>query len=337
MKPKIVHKALQTFTARMGIKTNWKEVRTKIKGTGPEGYVRFQIGKHVIEIPAEVKTKVIAAHLPQLNAIKQKLGKLLVLGGVIMPRVQQQLKELGIFFIDAAGNTFIQQDGVFIQVEGKKTDIGRTTDARAFSKGGLKVIFQLFLHEHLINTPIREIAYRTEVSLDTVHKTLIALKAMEYLIAVNKNELTWNNKEELLTTWMNEYDRRLKPALFISRFDFLHDKDFIRWKQIKFRTENTCWGGEPAGELLTNNLKPAELMIYTSETEMELVKNYRMVPRKAGAIVVYKRFWPTQEKEPKFAPPLLVYADLVNTGERRNIEIAKKIFNEYLKNKFQTA
>ena len=99
----------------------------------------------------------------------------------------------------------------------------------------------------------------------------------------------------------------------------------------------TCWGAEPAGELLTNNLKPAELTLYTLENEMQLVRNYRIVPKQTGAIVVYRRFWPANEQEKKFAPPLLVYTDLVNTGERRNIEIAQKIFNEYLKDKFQTA
>lgn len=63
---------------------------------------------------------------------------------------------------------------------------------------------------------------------------------------------------------------------------------------------------------------------------MELVRNYRIVPKKAGAIVVYKQFWPTQEKDPIFAPPLLVYTDLGNTGKRRNIETAQRIFNKYL-------
>ena len=57
---------------------------------------------------------------------------------------------------------------------------------------------------------------------------------------------------------------------------------------------------------------------------MELVRNYRIVPKKAGAIVVYKQFWPTQEKDPIFAPPLLVYTDLGNTGKRRNIETAQR-------------
>jgi hypothetical protein len=159
---------------------------------------------------------------------------------------------------------------------------------------------------------------------------------MEYLQALNKTEWAWKNKQELLSQWMTEYDRRLKPGLFINRFDFMRDTDYDRWKQIKLKKANTYWGAEPAAELLTGNLKPGEWTLYTTETEMELIKHYRIVPKKAGAIVVYKQFWPAQEKVQIFVPPLLVYTDLVNTGKRRNIETAQRIFNEYLQDKFQT-
>lgn len=57
---------------------------------------------------------------------------------------------------------------------------------------------------------------------------------------------------------MTEYDRRLKPGLFINRFDFMRDADYDRWKQVKLTKAHTCWGAEPAAELLTGNLKPGE-------------------------------------------------------------------------------
>ena len=334
MEEEIINKVLRAFTDRVGMKATWKKAPAKMRGLELDGYVQFRVGKHTLEMPAEIKNRVTAATLPQLQAKKQKLGKLLLLANIIMPRDQQRLKALGIFFMDGAGNVFIQQDGFFVHAEGRKIQQPVITDARAFSKGGLKVIFQFFLHEELVNRTIREIAVKTEVSLDTVHKTINALKAMGYLLQATQKQLAWDNKKELLTHWINEYDRRLKPGLFISRFDFLHDQDYDRWKQVKLEQPYTCWGGEPAAELLTGNLKPGEWTMYTTETEMNLVKRYRVMPKKAGVIVAYKRFWPRQDKEPKFAPPLLVYADLVNTGERRNIETAQRIFDEYLKDKF---
>ena len=336
MKPEIIPIVLQEFTNRVSIKATWEKSATTLKGMKLDGYIRFQVGKHTIEMPAEVKTKVAAAHIPMLQTLKLKWGKLVVITTSIAPSVQMQLKELGIFFMDSAGNAFIQQEGLFVHIEGRRAETNVVADVRAFSKGGIKVIFQLFLEAGLINATMREIANRAAVSLDTVHKTINALRSMEYILALNKNEWIWNNKQELLTQWMIEYDRRLKPGLFINRFDFMRDADYDRWKQIRLTKSHTCWGAEPAAELLTDNLKPGEWTLYTTETEMELIKHYRIVPKKAGAIVVFKRFWPTLEQEPKFAPPLLVYTDLVNTGKRRNIETAQRIFNEYLQDKFQT-
>jgi hypothetical protein len=334
MDNQIAHAALNTFTESTGIKTTWKQNRTRSKDPNLNGLVRFSIFKHPIEIPAEVKNNVLAAHLPDLHRRKEKLKNLIVLTDYIMPKEQEQLKKLGVFFIDIAGNAFIQMDSFFVMVEGKKAKPKAVSDARAFSKGGIKVIFQLFLNETLLNLPMRQIAAAADVSLDTVHKTINALKAMRYLIPLNKNTLIWQNKKDLLTRWITEYDTRLKPGLFMHRFDFLHEEDFDQWKQLKFKNELTCWGAEPAGELLINNLKPIELTLYTLETDMQLTKHYRILPKKAGAIVVYKRFWPQLSKEEKTAPPLLVYADLVNTGDRRNIEIAQTIFDEYLQDKF---
>jgi hypothetical protein len=337
MDQQLIHTALYEFTDRVGIPATWKNARRSTKELHPKGYIRFQLGKHYIEIPAEAKKTIAAAQLPQLQQMKMELGKLLAIAETIPANLQQQLKELDIFFIDAAGNAFIRHDGLYVFAEGKRPKPGKITDARAFSKGGIKVIFQLLLHPDLLNATMRDIAANTEVSLDTVHKTLQALKAMSHLEMLNKNELAWKNPGAILTDWMTEYDRRLKPGLFIGRFDFLRDNDYDRWKQIKLIPDRTCWGGEPAGELLTNNLKPGEWTIYTTETEMELIKNYRIVPRKDGAIKAYKRFWPAQTKEPRFAPPLLVYTDLINTGARRNIEIAQTIFDEHLKDQFPAA
>lgn len=170
-----------------------------MKGIKLDGYIRFQAGRYTIEIPAVVKTIVTAANLPMLQTLKQKSGKLIVIALNIAPTVQQQLRELGIFFIDSAGNAFIQQESFFVHIVSRRAEQKEVTDARAFSKGGIKVIFQLLQEEGLINATMRNIANKAAVSLDTVHKTMNALRSMEYILALNKTESTWNNKQELFT------------------------------------------------------------------------------------------------------------------------------------------
>ena len=66
---------------------------------------------------------------------------------------------------------------------------------------------------------------------------------------------------------------------------------------------------------------------------MKLIK---AIPDAEGNIKVYQKFWnhPLQLENPA-APPLLVYVDLMLTGDPRCQEIAKQIFDKYLKNEFK--
>lgn len=57
----------------------------------------------------------------------------------------------------------------------------------------------------------------------------------------------------------------------------------------------TWWGSEPAGDILTNYLKPGELTPYTLESRNELIKHYRLIPDKEGKVKVYQKFWVDDE------------------------------------------
>ena len=110
---------------------------------------------------------------------------------------------------------------------------------------------------------------------------------------------------------------RLKPA----------DKD---WRDLELQYPGTVWGGEPGGDLLTNYLRPELLTIYTNETKKNLMMHYGLVPDEDGNIQVYEKFW-KQDDQRQTAPDLLVYADLMNTQDKRCIETANMIYNERIK------
>jgi hypothetical protein len=56
------------------------------------------------------------------------------------------------------------------------------------------------------------------------------------------------------------------------------------------------------------------------------------VPDENGNIKTYKQFWQFNEGYDNVVPPLLVYADLINTNDRRCTETAEKIYDEFLQN-----
>jgi hypothetical protein len=55
-----------------------------------------------------------------------------------------------------------------------------------------------------------------------------------------------------------------------------------------------------------------------------------------GNIELRERFWNCEnpELDKTMVPPLLVYADLMATGDPRNIETAQMIFTDYLQRHF---
>jgi hypothetical protein len=58
-----------------------------------------------------------------------------------------------------------------------------------------------------------------------------------------------------------------------------------------------------------------------------------MVPDDKGNVKVFKKFWHYDEVADNVVPPLLAYTDLMNTADRRCIETAEKIYNEFLQDR----
>jgi hypothetical protein len=155
------------------------------------------------------------------------------------------------------------------------------------------------------------------------------LKDLGFLIRKNKDTYLLTRKKELLEKWMGAYEEKLKPSLKIGNFRFAKENDFANWKNLDIQPEKTCWGGEAAADLLTDYLRPAELMLYTRESRSELMKNYRLIPDQEGPVSIYQKFW--HQPEAITAPPLLVYADLMNTHDKRSLETAEKVYDKFLR------
>lgn len=120
----------------------------------------------------------------------------------------------------------------------------------------------------------------------------------------------------------------------IGTYRFLKETEFNNWRWIELNNGKTWWGGEPAGDLLTGYLRPAELTLYTNETRNELMKNYRLIPDEKGNVIVYKKFWQNEEENDNFVPPLLVYADLINSDDSRCQETGVMVYKKFLQNNF---
>ena len=65
-------------------------------------------------------------------------------------------------------------------------------------------------------------------------------------------------------------------------------------------------------------------MIYTEGPSINLMMTRKMRFDENGSINVYQKFWRSQHEE-RVAPMILIYADLMGSGNSRCIEAAQKL------------
>jgi hypothetical protein len=262
--------------------------------------------------------------------MKRKYRDLIVLADEIFPRVKEELRKKDVNYIDGAGNAFIKNKNLYLFIDGKRRQGESTNKSRLFSRAGLQVVYHILVNNDLINKPYRDIAAQANVALDTISKTMNGLKSHGYVMSINKDFQKLFKKDELLEKWVEHYNDRLKPKLYLDSFRFKEEDVNFRWKNITLDRTKTCWGGEPAASLLTDYLKPEIFILYTKEPRGDLIKHYRLIPDPRGKVKVYHPFWQIQETQT--APPLVVYADLIGTGDSRNIETANIMLSKHLAN-----
>lgn len=254
----------------------------------------------------------------------------------IFPTLKERLREKKIGYLDAAGNIYLDVADNFIWIDGQKTtEKKKAITNRAFTKTGLKMVFYLLLNEQAINMPYRKLAETTGVALGNVKNIMEGLKDAGFILPINDTTVKLQNKEALLDRWLTGFRETLRPALHLGTYRFWDKKRLGNWQALPLEPTETKWGGEPAGELLTNHLVPAHLTVYTNQKNA-LIPKWTLIPDEDGNVHFYEKFWKDegQDKE-QYAPPLLVYADLMLTNDPRCQETAAMIYNNYLKDGFK--
>ncbi len=328
-KQDIIEQAFIHLQGELGKKLKWK--RPHIQDPENRHDAIFTLGNKIIYVIA--KDEVRPAHVEHIQHLKERYGNFIIAANYITPNAKKMLKERGLNYIDRVGNTWFRLEPVFIYIDGLHNR-PPTEDRknRAFTRTGIKVVFQLLNNPELINATYRKIAQITGVALGTVPKVITGLKEEGILLRKTQNEWIVTNYDKLLDRWQNEYIKKLKPTLFVKRYRPVNPDFYTKWKKVDL-TGYAQWGGEPAGDLLTNNLRPEIFTIYTNQTQQEIMKKYKWLPDPEGNIYVYKQFWVVNNKKTltNHAPVPLVYADLMETENSRCIETATMIYEQYLR------
>jgi hypothetical protein len=317
---------------KLNVETLVKQPRYKLNFR-PDMELGMEINGNAIRYCAEIKNAfTMANRLLLLTNNKELPYPLLLVTKYVNPLMAEELKRERIEFIDTAGNAFINQPPIYIFIKGNKPPeiTGNYPIKKTFGPTGLKIIYALLCNPGLEDKPFREITAKAKVALGTVGWFMRDLRELGFLIDMGKKGYKLVQKDTLFQRWITAYPERLRPKQILGRYKGEYDG---WWNKKELHNLNAKWGGEVAAAKLTKYLHPEVITIYTkTEYLNQLLLECKLRKDPAGEIEILNQFWDYDDKTEyrDLVHPILIYADLIATGNQRNIETAKMIYEKHI-------
>ena len=328
----ILHRALEMLRKNTKLKAEIEINPAYPDDVRPDAAVKIGWADAWQNYDAEIKNDIYPAMLGgTVRQLELFHKKGILIARYVNPQMADELKKLDIPFVDTAGNMYINEPNLFIFIKGEKVpeEYRAEQPTRAFRPAGLQVIFALLCNPGLENEPFREIANKANVALGTIDWAERDLKKLDYLIELPKRNRRLIRKRELLNRWTTAYPEQLRPKKMIGLYK-ADDLDW--WKNADAKDQNFLWGGELAAKWTTEYLKPQKITIYTNKPTAVLLLENKLKKDPNGHIELLEIFWNFKLDwgRNNTVPPLLIYADLLATGNPRNIETARIIYEREL-------
>ena len=339
----ILLRALEALQRTTGFTGNVVEREPMIaQGFRADVRVEIDANEQCYGYMAEIKRIDRFATLANIKNQCARYGDHLLL---VAPRVTIELaekcRELGLQFIDTAGNAYLRGPGLFVLVkgqrliEGEDIQLAEQQGKRAGTATNLRVFFVLLCKPELLNAPYRDLNQAAGVALGTVGWVFYDLNARGYITGVKgKGDRVLLERQRLVQEWVTNYPIKLRPKLNPRRF---RAPKIDWWKEVDITKYGAQWGAEVAAEKMTGYLRPHALTIYLHKDQGQknltrMVAEHKLRADLQGDIEILDAFWDFEDEKqmPETVPPLLAYADLIATLDPRNLEAAKLIHERYL-------
>lgn len=331
-----------TILENQGLTAIIDRERTTLGRTRADALVRIRYGKEADALyAAEIKRWLTPANLGPIVTQLRDLGTAaLLVTEYATPQVAEKLKELDIQFVDTAGNAYLRGPNFLIWLTGRRP---RTTHkqpraGRAWQPTGVKLIFALLCNPDWIALGYRELAARAGVANGTVGWVMRDLVEQGFLVLARRRKIPrrLHNRRKLLDRWVEVYTGTYRQTTLLRRY---RGETTDWWKNLDTPRYDVLIGGEAAAALLTEYLKPGAITIYTRPDNLRFIVEQKLREAPDGDVEVRQRFWPFDYKweHPDLVPPVLIYADLLATGDARCIETARRIYDGHLARLFTEA
>lgn len=275
-----------------------------------------------------------------LLKMKERSLRSVLIAEYINPVIAERLIGAGANYIDSIGNCYIREGALLLSAKGNKPQKPKAaTPNKAFELAGMKLILGLLSDKELLNKPYREMAKVCDISLGGIGGILEGLSGSGFIQKSRKGTALITNQIKLLDRWAITYAEKIRPKLLIR----IAGVDAIeKLAEAKLADIEGAFGGEIAAHhYIGNFLRPAEATIYIPESNLNELYKQRLIRgysieemARLNKVEIYKPFLPNMPFAKQawlgIANPVVVYADLMATGDSRNYEAAQEILNNVI-------
>jgi len=215
----ILQKAINQLTLATGIAVKILHKPPKINQLhDTDAYIEIKTGNQPIQFQTIIKNEIREPALTDLlQQMQQNKEEGLLVCRYIPNPIKGILKNLGINYLETAGNCFIRKEGLYIYINDKPvTKERQTKDGKLWKTAGIKFIFGILLQPTLLNEPYRKMAEITGVALGNIGPFLEELKNEGFLKEGIENGhpiLFLENLESMRNKWIAMFNAVLKPKL----------------------------------------------------------------------------------------------------------------------------
>ncbi len=312
----LVYKACLRLKELTGI--NYEKLGGGKMPLSRDGLVRLIFNDSTIEYEVEGKSEVrelgnLWVKMLVKYHTEENLRNILMVSRYFSPKVKEELKRKRVSYLEASGNCCIQSNGVFVFIDGQKSEPARINKVnKSFHLPGLKLILTLLSKPNLVNSSYREMSDIAQIALGSVGWILRDLKQQDYIEEERKVK-TLINRYQLFERWAELYPLTLKKKQLIGRYKCIDE-------QLKF--SNDEYWLISALNLNEKAPKATDYTIYTTVKKNELKKKFGLVKDDEGGIEVMTPFWNIESDAfgtNNMVNPLLNYVDRVNHPTKRKL------------------
>ncbi len=261
----------------------------------------------------------------------------LLISHYISPQMAALLKQKEIEYADCAGNLYLNQLPLYIEIGGQKHPPKQPGADRLFRAAGLKLIYLFLRNRQTINATYRTLTDDAGIALGAIGDLFSELEKRGNITTDEQGKRQLQAIEELLQRWQIGYLETLRPKLFLQRCQpapgYSINQIPEQLQQLAIGKQILI-GGELGAALLTSGFQPQKAVLYLSpEQQLKTMLQLHLVPDPNGIITLLQPFgqqcgWNGWQPEGlTLADPLLTFAELYGSTTDR---VADKLYHQYL-------